>query len=94
MAQLAHNDYLEQFSDSGVIGAVTYLTFVLGSIVLLPFRRHIFEQTHVFVVWLGVLGWAMQAFVEFLLYIPALAWTAFAFLGWLWSRPWNDDKTL
>ena len=36
-----------------------------------------------FAVWLGVLGWSLQSFVEFGLYIPALAWPAFAFLGWL-----------
>ncbi|MDB6023564.1 MAG: O-antigen polymerase, partial [Pedosphaera sp.] len=34
-------------------------------------------------VWLGVLGWALQSFVEFGLYIPALAWPAFGFMGWL-----------
>jgi hypothetical protein len=36
-----------------------------------------------FPLWLGVLGWALQSFVEFGLYIPALAWPAFAFLGYL-----------
>ena len=36
-------------------------------------------------VWLGLLGWALQSFVEFVLYIPALAWTGFAFFGWLWG---------
>jgi hypothetical protein len=37
-------------------------------------------------VWLGVLGWALQGVIEFGLYIPALAWPAFAFLGWLLGR--------
>jgi len=36
-----------------------------------------------FWVWLGLLGWALQGLFEFGLYVPALAWTAFAFLGWL-----------
>jgi hypothetical protein len=36
-----------------------------------------------FAVWLGMLGWALQGFVEFGLYIPALAWPAFVMLGWL-----------
>jgi hypothetical protein len=31
----------------------------------------------------GLLAWALQAFGEFTLYIPSLAWTAFAFAGWL-----------
>jgi O-antigen ligase len=39
-----------------------------------------------FWVWVGVLGWALQGLVEFGLYIPALAWPAFALLGWLLGR--------
>jgi hypothetical protein len=37
-------------------------------------------------LWLGTLGWALQSFVEFGLYLPALAWPAFAFLGCLLRR--------
>jgi O-antigen ligase len=36
-----------------------------------------------FAVWLGVLGWSLQGLFEFGLYIPALAWPAFTFIGWL-----------
>jgi hypothetical protein len=36
-----------------------------------------------FAIWLGVLGWCLQGLVEFGLYIPASAWSAFTFLGWL-----------
>jgi len=36
-----------------------------------------------FAIWLGVLGWSLQGLFEFGLYIPALAWPAFTFLGWL-----------
>lgn len=36
-----------------------------------------------FSIWLGVLGFALQQFAEFGLYIPALAWPAFVFMGWL-----------
>lgn len=39
-----------------------------------------------FAVWLGALGWATQSLFEFGLYIPALSWTAFGFLGWLVGR--------
>jgi hypothetical protein len=80
MARLVHNDYLEQASDSGLPGFLLYATFILGGLVLLfppkgspPLR---------FAAWLGVLGWALQSFVEFSLYIPALAWIAFTLLGW------------
>jgi O-antigen ligase len=36
-----------------------------------------------FALWLGVLGWACQGLFEFGLYIPALGWLAFAFMGLL-----------
>src|SRR5206468_2803501 len=39
-----------------------------------------------FAVWLGVLGWSTQGLFEFGLYLPALAWPAFTFLGWLLAR--------
>jgi len=39
-----------------------------------------------FAVWLGLLGWSLQEFFEFGLYIPALAWPAFTFFGWLLGR--------
>jgi hypothetical protein len=43
-------------------------------------------------IWLGVLGWSLQSLVEFGLYIPALAWPAFAFLGWLLGLRKPFDK--
>lgn len=86
MTQLVHNDYLEQASDSGVIGFLTYTTFIIGSMVMQIRRPQGVKDHEAFVVWLGLLGWTLQSFVEFLLYIPALAWLAFAFLGWLWGR--------
>ncbi len=39
-----------------------------------------------FAVWLGLLGWALQQTFEFGLYIPALAWTAFALMGLLLAK--------
>ena len=84
MARLAHNDYLEQASDSGFIGAALYLAFVAGSLVVL--HRTVRGDPRRFAVWLGLLGWALQGCVEFGLYIPATAWTGFWLLGWLWGR--------
>lgn len=86
MARLAHNDYLEQASDSGILGFVLYGTFVLASMTVLyrKVRRH--SDGILFPVWLGLAGWSIQGLVEFSLYIPALAWPAFAFLGLLFSR--------
>lgn len=44
------------------------------------------EVAIAFALWLGVLGWALQSVLEFSLYIPALAWIAFAFVGLLLRR--------
>jgi hypothetical protein len=91
MTRLVHNDYLEQASDSGWVGMLAYLAFIIASIVRTrpgkppdPLRVG---------AWLGVIGFALQGFVEFGLYIPALAWTAFAVLGWLWAAP-NGSTSL
>ena len=96
MARLVHNDYLEQASDSGLAGLVTYALFIVGTLAW-SFRQglgppmvsapdlhpHPASDWLRFSVWVGVLGWSLQGFFEFGLYIPALAWPAFAFLGWL-----------
>jgi O-antigen ligase len=42
-----------------------------------------------FSIWLGVLGFSLQGLMEFGLYIPALAWPAFALLGWLLANSRN-----
>ncbi len=122
MARLAHNDYLEQASDSGWPGFVLYSAFILGALIIgfptghapneLKSSPHGSRKTTPegqvkkdreedgslgkttfdtetwisFALWLGVLGWALQGLMEFGLYIPALAWPAFAFMGLLLGR--------
>ncbi len=49
-------------------------------------RATCLENSMAFALWLGVLGWALQGLLEFGLYIPGLAWPAFAFLGLLLGR--------
>lgn len=94
MARLAHNDYLEQASDSGAPGFAAYVVFIWGGLWWLwrggwlrgdPMDRAIF---------LGLLGWATQSFIEFGLYIPALAWPAFLLLGLLLARKATDKPAL
>jgi hypothetical protein len=92
MARLVHNDYLEQASDSGLPGALAYALFVWGSMVFLLRKERIRNRPEMFAVWLGLFGWSMQSFVEFPLYIPALAWPAFAFFGWLWGRALPENS--
>ena len=86
MARLAHNDYLQQGSDSGAPGMLLYALFVCGSLAVV--RRGIGRAalSENWAVWLGVAGLAAQGLVEFGLYIPALAWPFFLLLGRLWGQ--------
>lgn len=101
MARLTHNDYLEQFSDSGVPGGVIYATWIC--LALARIAKKIWRQTDIppgrqvggfeFALFLGVLIWFLQGFGEFSLYIPALAWIAFTLLGSLTGlQPIAFDK--
>ena len=91
MTRLVHNNYLEQAADSGLVGFLTFCSFMFGSLAVL-YRKTVAEPVP-FCVWLGLLGWVLQGFVEFGLYIPALAWPAFLFFGWLWGvGPNGFDK--
>jgi O-antigen ligase len=49
-------------------------------------RSEITNDWRPFTIWLGVLGWSLQGLFEFGLYIPALAWPAFALLGLLLGK--------
>lgn len=83
MARLAHNDLLQQASDSGLPGALAYAVFVIGGLAWLAPRAWRDGDLRQRAVWLGLLGWFAQGLVEFGLYLPATAWTAFALFGWL-----------
>jgi O-antigen ligase len=83
MARMTHNDYLEQASDSGLIGFLAYTGLMAGGLVFAARKGRLGGDWVRLGVWLGVLGWALQSTAEFGLYIPAVAWTGFALLGWL-----------
>jgi O-antigen ligase len=83
MARLTHNDYLEQFSDSGIIGGASYAAWIGLLLVTMGRRVWHLEDSLVFAVFLGLVGWFVQCLSEFSLYVPALAWTAFTLVGWL-----------
>jgi O-antigen ligase len=87
MARLTHNDYLEQFSDSGIPGGFLYATWIVLALGAIG-RRIWKSENHAdklsalrFAIFVGLLGWFVQGAGEFSLYIPALAWTAFTLLG-------------
>ncbi len=81
MARLTHNDYLEQFSDSGLIGGISYAAWII--VVLAVIGRKLWRNGDEIeiAIYAGLLGWFAQGLGEFGLYVPALAWTAFSLLG-------------
>ena len=83
MARLTHNDFLEQFSDSGIPGGSAYLAWIVLMLVIAG--RNFWRDPDGFriAVFTGVLAWFIQSLGEFGLFIPALAWTAFTLSGWL-----------
>lgn len=83
MARLAHNDYLEHASDSGIPGFILYIFFLLGIFKYLYRYRLLLNDSIASMAFLGLFAWSLQEFVEFGLFIPALAWTAFTLFGWL-----------
>ena len=93
MARLTHNDYLEQFSDSGVIGGVAYATWIFLALFLVAKRIWRSRDPIAVAILVGLLGWFSQGFGEFGLFVPALAWTTFTLLGCLIGCKINEfDK--
>lgn len=86
MARLCHNDYLQQAADSGFPGFLTYFGFIFGILGWLYRNSFVKYELGLFSIWLGVMMISAQSFVEFNLYIPALAWPTFLFLGYLLGR--------
>lgn len=90
MARMVHNDYLEQASDTGIPAMLAYTILIVWGLIW-TYRHTVLraapgEARILFALWLGLLGWSLQCFFEFSLYVPALAWPAFAFLGLLLGR--------
>lgn len=95
MARLAHNDYLEQFSDSGIPGGIFYAAWIFTALAVLTRRIWKSGDQIAFAIFAGLAGWFVQGLGEFSLYIPALAWTAFMLLGCLLALTGNQfDKKL
>jgi O-antigen ligase len=84
MAKLVHNDYLEQASDSGIPGGIAYLGGMAGLLIVL-YRKLPAGFSLDMLLWLGLLAAAIQGFIEFGLYVPAISWPTFLFLGALYG---------
>jgi O-antigen ligase len=95
MARLAHNDYLQQASDSGLLGFVAFSSLMIWALAWSWLKLRATVDAELFAVWLGLFGWSLQEIFEFGLYTPAFGWTAFGLLGWLLKRSRNGfDKTV
>ncbi len=95
MARLTHNDYLEQFSDSGIPGGLAYAAWILFALTFVGKKLWQSGGKLLFAILVGLLAWFAQGFGEFGLYIPALAWTAFTLFGCLvgWEINEFDKKS-
>jgi O-antigen ligase len=83
LARLTHNDYLEQFSDSGVIGGLIYATWIVFALMVSGRKTWFGDDAFTLAIFLGLMAWFVHGVGEFSLYIPALAWTTFTLLGCL-----------
>jgi O-antigen ligase len=93
MARLCHNDYLEQATDSGVFGLVSY-TGMISAFLLILYRYSTSKMPLNWLnmaIWIGLFGLSLHSLVEFHLYIPALAWPTFFLFGWLGAEKCNDN---
>ena len=81
MARLTHNDFLEQFSDSGLPGGLAYAAWIFLALTIAGKKLWRSTDVFTFAIFVGVLAWFVQGLGEFSLFIPALAWTAFTLLG-------------
>jgi len=81
MARLAHNDYLEQFSDSGIVAGLAYSAWICLALAVIGRKLWRSRDLFSFAIFAGLLAWFAQGLGEFSLYIPALAFIAFTLLG-------------
>ena len=86
MARLTHNDYLEQFSDSGLPGGLAYTAWIALALIVVGKKVWAGGDLLAFAIFAGVTAWFTQGLGEFGLYVPALAWSAFTLLGCLVGR--------
>lgn len=90
MARLAHNDFIEQASDSGIPGMIFYLIFVATAIIC-GFKTATRNRI-ILPYWVGFFAWSLHSCLEFHLYIPAIAYFAFASAGVLSGSCREEDE--
>src|SRR5205814_7720309 len=71
MTRLVHNNFLEQASDSGVIGVLAFSSFIIGSLTFVCRKSN--PDPVQFCVWLGLFALSSLLVVELSFYLWALA---------------------
>ena len=65
MARLTHNDFLEQFSDSGIPGGLSYAVWVFLALAVVGKKFWRNPDIFAFAIFSGVLAWFVQGLGEF-----------------------------
>ena len=65
MARLTHNDYLEQFSDSGMVGGLAYIAWIFLALTSAGKKIWRSRDEIPLAIFAGLLGWFAQGFGEF-----------------------------
>jgi O-antigen ligase len=83
-AQLAHNDYLQMWSDSGVAGFVAFaLLWMVAVRDAFRLARQRAGDAAALAICAAIAAWTIHGLFDFDLYVPGLAVPAFLFLGML-----------
>lgn len=81
--RLAHNNFLEALSDSGIFGFLAYTTLWIWPLCVVIRRMRRTTDPMMIGLTLSLVAWVMHGLVDFDQYIPSLALLAFFFLGML-----------
>jgi O-antigen ligase len=82
--RLAHNNFLQQWTDSGVIGFAGFAALWIGALWrgARRLRTEPFDPL-AWATWVSLAAWTLHNLVDFDLYVAAVAWPAFLMAGWM-----------
>lgn len=81
--QMAHNNYLQVLVETGVFGLVAFLWIWIRFLrrgIRLIFAEKV-DRMLILACFAGIIGFLIQGFVDFGLYVPGITMTVFLFLG-------------